>query len=142
MKLKVKKLTPGAHLPIKAHATDAGFDLTAISEIVANEKDHGYLEYGTGIAVTPEKGYYCQVVPRSSVSKTGLWLANSIGIIDPDYTGEIKIRFKWVPGTKRYNIGDKIAQLIVLPLPQVELEEVNELQQTDRGSDGFGSTGS
>lgn len=142
MRLRVKKLHTNAKIPEKAHIDDVGFDLVAVGMTTVNEKDYGYIEYDTGIAVQPEKGYYCQIVPRSSLSKTGLWLANSVGTIDPNYTGELKVRFKWVPGSKKYEVGDKIAQLVVLPLPTVELEEVMELEQTDRGAAGFGSTGS
>lgn len=141
MKLRVKKLTDVAKLPTKAHPTDVGFDLFAISEFTVNEKDFGYLEYGTGLSVTPPPGYYCQIVPRSSISKTGLILANSVGTIDPDYTGELIVRFKWIPKTAKYKIGEKIAQLVILPLPEVEVEEVEELEETERGIGGFGSTG-
>lgn len=141
MKLKVKRLVPEAQLPKKAHDTDIGFDLVAINENLVDNGDHGYIEYGTGISVQPEKGYGCQIVSRSSVSGTGLWLANALGIIDPDYIGELKLRFKWIPGTKKYKVGDRIGQLLVVPLPEVELEEVNDLQETTRGIGGFGSTG-
>jgi len=141
MKLKVKRLNEKAKLPTRAYPDDAGFDLEAINMSIVNEKDHGYIEYDTGISVTPEKGYYCKIVPRSSISKTGLFLANSPATIDPNYTGSIKLRFKWVPGSKKYEVGERIAQLIVLPLPEVEIEEVTELEETVRAEKGFGSSG-
>ena len=141
MKLKVKKITPDATMPTKAHPTDVGWDLTATSEKVVNEKDYGYIEYGTGLSVTPPLGYYAKIVPRSSISKTGLWLANSIGTIDPDYTGELVVRFKWIPGTKKYKKGDRIAQLILEVKVEADLEEVEDLVETERGAGGFGSTG-
>lgn len=140
MKLKVKLLHKDAKIE-KAHSTDVGFDLVAVSETIINVKEWGYVEYGLGLAVTPDNGYFCELRSRSSISKTGLWLANSIGTIDPDYTGELKVRFKWIPGTAKYNVGDKVAQLVVLPLPEVELEQVEQLEDTERAAGGFGSTG-
>lgn len=139
MKLKVKLLNPKAEIT-KAHEDDAGFDLVAISETIVNLKEWGYIEYDLGLAVTPDPGYYCELRSRSSISKTGLWLANGIGTIDPNYTGSLKVRFKWIPGTKKYEVGDKVAQLVVLPLPKVELEMVEQLEQTDRSAGAFGST--
>lgn len=141
MKLKVKRLSDKAVIPTRAHVDDVGFDLTAISEKIVNLKDYGYVEYDTGIAVTPEKGYYCKIAPRSSISKTGLILANSPSTIDPGYTGTITLRFKWIPDTLKYNVGDRIGQLIVLPMPEVEIEEVEELQETSRAAGAYGSTG-
>lgn len=83
MKLKIRKLHSNAEIPKKAHADDVGFDLVAVECVVVNEKDHGYIEYRFGISVQPSPGFYCEIVPRSSISKTGLWLANSLGVIDP-----------------------------------------------------------
>lgn len=140
MKLKIKLLHKDAKIE-KAHATDVGFDLVAISQSIVNLKDYGYVEYGLGLAVTPDPGYYCELRSRSSISKTGLWLANGVGTIDPEYTGELKVRFKWVPGTKKYDVGDKVAQLVILPLPEVELEYVEQLEDTVRAAGAFGSTG-
>lgn len=141
MKLKVKKLNENAILPTKAHGDDIGFDLTAISMIVHDAKTHGYIEYKFGLSVQPEKGFGCYIYPRSSISKTGLWLANSVGVIDPNYTGELMVRFKWIPGTAKYEVGDKVAQLVIAPVIDTELELVNELEETDRGEGGFGSSG-
>lgn len=142
MKVKFVKLHEDAVEPKKAYSTDVGFDVTAIDMNIVEKEDYGYIEYDTGIAVTPPEGYFVMAVPRSSLSKTGLILANSVGIIDPDYNDSIKLRFKYVSGSKYYGVGDKIGQLIILPLPQVEFEEVELLDDTDRGLGGFGSTGS
>lgn len=142
MKLKVKRLSPQAVLPKRAMEGDAGLDLVAVSEIVEDGKMYGYIEYKTGLAITPPPGYFLAVVPRSSISKTGLWQANSIGVIDPGYTGEITVRFKYIPRTDKYKPGDRIGQLLVLPLPKIEVEEVEALAETERGALGFGSSGS
>lgn len=141
MKLKVKKLNPDAVIPTKAHPTDAGLDLTAISINIVNEKDFGYIEYGTGLSIELEPGYAGFLFPRSSLSKTGLILANSVGVIDQGYTGEIKFRFKYIPGTIKYDLGERIGQLVIQKVENVEIEQVDELSQTDRGSNGFGSSG-
>lgn len=140
MKLKIKKLHQSANIS-KAHDSDAGFDLTAVSMELVDKEGHGYIEYGTGVSVQPEEGYVVLILPRSSISKTGLWLANSIGLIDPGYTGEVKARFKYVPKTEKYTIGDKVCQILVIRKEQVDLEFVEELQTTDRMEAGFGSSG-
>lgn len=139
MKVKIK-LSEGAVMPKYAKPGDAGMDLTAISEKIINEKDFGYIEYGTGISLEIPEGYFIDIRPRSSISETGLFLANAPGTIDSQYRGELKCRFKWVPGTKKYEVGDRIAQIILLPYPKIEWEEVNELKATERGDGGFGST--
>ena|SRR6201986_5529796 len=141
MKLKISKVKPEAVIPTKAHDSDIGFDMYAISEEVVDKGDYGYIEYDTGISVQPEPGYGCFIFPRSSISNTGLLLSNCVGVIDPGYTGSIKARFKYVSKTKKYGVGDKICQLVVLPIPKVELEVTEELTATDRNSNGFGSSG-
>lgn len=141
MKLKVKKLSPTGVIPTKAHPTDAGLDLTATSVHKVDEGEFGYIEYGTSLSIEMEPGFTGFLFPRSSVSKTGLILANSVGVIDQGYTGEIILRFKYIPNTKKYDIGDRVGQLVILATPDIELEEVTELEETERGSDGFGSSG-
>lgn len=139
MKVKIK-LSDGAVMPKYAKPGDAGMDLTAISEKIIIKEDFGYIEYGTGISLEIPEGYFLDIRPRSSISETGLFLANAPGTIDSQYRGELKCRFKWIPDTKKYEIGDRIAQIILLPYPKIEWEEVNELQPTERGEGGFGST--
>jgi len=134
------KLLEGAVMPKYAKPGDAAMDLTAISEKIILEEDFGYIEYGTGISLEIPEGYFLDIRPRSSISETGLFLANTPGTIDSGYRGELKCRFKWIPDTKKYNIGDRIAQIILLPYPRIEWEEVNELKATERGEGGFGST--
>lgn len=141
MKLKIKKLHENAIIPSRSKEGDIGLDLTAISVTVVDKGGYGYVEYDTGISVEPEPGYYCLVYPRSSISNTGLWLANGVGLIDPGYTGSIKARFKYVPNTNKYNVGDRIAQLVIKKAEDVDIELVEELSQSERGEGGFGSSG-
>jgi len=142
MEVNIKKLNESAVIPTYAKQGDAGLDLTAVSMDVIDNKGSGYIEYGTGLAIEIPQGYVGLIYPRSSISKTGLILSNSVGVIDSGYRGEIKFRFKWVKDADRYNIGDRIGQLVVMPYPQVTLIEKEELVETDRGDGGFGSTGS
>jgi dUTP pyrophosphatase len=138
IKLKIKKLDNRAKIPNYAKKGDAGIDLVATTTM-----SNGYfIEYGTDLAMEIPEGYVGYIFPRSSISKTDHYLRNSVGVIDSGYRGEIKIRMS-VPelGTKQYKNGDKIAQLIIMKLPWVDIEEVDELSETDRGEGGFGSTG-
>lgn len=141
MKLKVKKLKAEAVIPSRAHTSDVGFDLTAISKKVIDNGKYGYIEYGTGLSIQPEEGYYVELFPRSSISDTGLILSNSVAAIDPGYIGEIFLRFKYIPGTRMYEVGERVGQLIVKKKEDVDLEIVEELLQTERGEKGFGSSG-
>lgn len=145
MEIKVKKLTPEAVLPSYGSVDAAGLDLTAVSEKFYFNAAVNYVEYGTGIAVEIPKGYVGLIFPRSSItSKTSLILGNSVGVIDSDYRGEIKFRFKSIlaSGGKKYSVGERIGQLVVIPYPKIEVQEVSELSDTERGEGGYGSTGS
>lgn len=140
MKVRFKKLHTEASIPSKAHSTDAGFDLTAVS--VEEDRKRNIVTYHTGIAVEIPDGYVGYVFPRSSVYKHQLSLANCVGVIDSSYRGEILIKFRIVqPHISRYSVGDKIAQLIIEPYPEIEFEEADELDESERGEGGFGSTG-
>jgi dUTP pyrophosphatase len=140
MKVKIKLFDKDARIPTYGHSGDAGMDLTAIS--VAHNPEHNYYEYDTGIGLEIPHGYYGAVVPRSSISKTSMILCNSPGTIDSGYTGSIKLRFKLLdPHGKRYAVGDKLAQLIILKCQEATLELVDTLELTERGVNGFGSTG-
>ena len=148
LKVKIKKLVPEAQIPYYAKSGDAGLDLTAISKAKNN---NGNIEYGTGLSIEIPEGYVGLLFPRSSISKKQLFLTNSVGVIDSGYRGEIKAKFKPAMGTYEhitdvfedieYNIGERVVQLIILPYPQVELVEVENLANSDRGLGGFGSTG-
>lgn len=140
MNIKIK-VAKGASLPKYAQHGDAGLDLTALSKNVIEEgAKTGYIEYGTGICLEIPDGYVGLVYPRSSISNTGLILANSVGVIDSSYRGEIKLRFKYIAGSSYYNIGERIGQLIITPVPKISFEVVEELSETVRGEGGFGST--
>lgn len=141
MKVKIKKLHDNAIIPEKAHQHDAGFDLVAVSKEVVDEEVYGFIEYDTGIGLEIPEGYVGLIYPRSSISKTGHILANSVGVIDSSYRGSIKVRFKTIPDSTEYVPGDRVAQLIIMPYPEIEFEEVEDLSSTDRGSGAFGSSG-
>lgn len=139
IEVKFKKLCAEAVEPTKAHPTDAGADLTATSKKWDDEKQCWI--YGTGIATEIPDGYVGLIFPRSSIRKYGLALSNSVGVIDSGYRGEIMCSFKPSGTCPTYNIGDKVAQLIIMPYPEIIYTEVTELTETDRGEGGHGSTG-
>lgn len=145
MEVKIKKLNDKAVIPAYAHSTDAGLDLTAISHEYKEEYDCDV--YGTGLAIEIPEGYVGLIFPRSSNRKTNSYLTNSVGVIDSGYRGEIMISFKTrdVNLTYKhilpYNVGDRVAQLIIIPYPSIKLIEVNELSDSERGEGGHGSTG-
>jgi len=136
MKVRIKKLSPDAVVPKYANNSDAGLDLVVISKEVTDK----YIEYGTGLAIEIPDGYVGLLFPRSSVSKKDLQQCNSVGVIDSGYRGEIKIRFNYF-GDEHYEVGEKAGQLIIIPYPKIELEEVESLEESDRGEGSFGSTG-
>jgi dUTP pyrophosphatase len=147
-----KKLYDSAVAPFYSHTGDAGLELTAVSKSTCTATETGcselyYIEYGVGVSVEIPDGHVGMLFPRSSISKYDLVLCNSVGIIDSGYRGEIKVRFKIInkdPNKKEYkvyNVGDRIAQLIILPYPVVNLIESDRLSETARASGGFGSTG-
>ena len=140
MIVKIKKLDSKAVTPAYAKAGDAAVDLTAISIAKVDRDEFGYMEYGTGLAIEIPEGHVGLLFPRSSISNSGLILTNSVGVIDSGYRGEIKFRFKHIPDTAYYKPGDRIGQLIIIPYPQINFQEVEELSSTERGEGGFGST--
>lgn len=139
MKVKVMKLDAGAIVPKYAKPGDAGMDLYAVTQKFDN---HGNYVYGTGLAMEIPEGYVGLIFPRSSISKTAHSLRNAVGVIDSGYRGEIMMKFDInIHNSPVYNVGDRIAQIIIMPYPQIEFEEVFELADSERGSGGFGSTG-
>lgn len=157
MKVKIKKLNPNAVIPKHAKDGDAGLDIIA-TDVTSDFYQN--IVYHTGIAVEIPKGYVGLLFPRSSNSKKDIWLTNHVGVIDSGYRGEILFKYRhtnteapadyWVAGHKEhlgvefpiYKVGDRIGQIIILPYPQIEFEEVDELSDTERGAGGYGSTGS
>ena len=185
MEIKIKKLRRDAVMPMRAHATDAGFDLTAVSRVFDCE---GNVTYGTGLAFDIPEGYVGLIFPRSSICKKDLALSNAVGCVDSGYHGEVMAKFRptlvvcdkgsqgrdgndylgtnqtdWetqfvtfhgrdgrypdiedgaLPFQPRlYEVGERIAQLIVMPIPQVEFVEVDDLGESERGTGGYGSSG-
>lgn len=142
MEIKIKKLRQDAVVPKYAHQHDACVDLTAVSmEEKPSHIDNklGYIEYGTGLAIDIPPDYVGLVFPRSSISNTSMSLANAVGVIDSGYRGEVKIRMRY--GAFNYKVGDRVAQLMVIPRPSVMFIEVEELDDTERSDGGFGSSG-
>ena len=143
MEVKFKKLDERAVMPKKAHSTDAGMDMVAISRTETDQ----YVSYDTGIAMAIPEGYMGLLFPRSSISKKDLVLANSVGIVDSSYRGSISFRFKTLNENSdslvrlAYEKGDRIGQLVIMPFPDIELVEAKELDETERNGGGYGSTG-
>ena len=143
---------------------DAGIDLVATSKLIDND---GNVVYGTNRAFEIPKGHVGLLFPRSSNSKKDLILSNSVGIIDSGYRGEVMMKYKptnfsytlmtlinlflkkkggivvnmYVNYLKSYEIGERVGQLVIIPYPEIEFEEVDELSDSERGSGGYGSTG-
>jgi dUTP pyrophosphatase len=145
LKIKIKKTHKDSILPKYSKPGDAGMDLyVADFEFVLDEDLEDYrvgLKIDSGIAVEIPEGYVGLVFPRSSIKSTGNRLSNSVGVIDSGYRGSIKAYFDIIDQElEDYTIGDRFAQLIIIPYPQIEFEEVEELSTTERGSGGFGST--
>ena len=139
MIVRIKALHPAAKTPKYAKAGDAGMDLHAVDF----EMDkHGNYVYRTGLAFEIPDGYVGLLFPRSSVSKTGLSLRNSVGVLDSGYRGEVIFKFAGNSSQPVYDVGDRIGQIIVMPYPEIEFQMVTELNETERGTGGFGSTGS
>ena len=150
MKVKVKKLNNNAVIPSYAKNGDAGLDLTATSKFF---DECGNICYGIGLAFEIPQGYVGLVFPRSSVSKKQLNLANAVAVIDSGYRGEVVMKFKPSLALDRgqcatvrltygtYNVGDRVAQMIIMPYPYIEFEETDELSVTERNDGGYGSTG-
>ena len=141
MNIKIKKLHENAVIPSYGKEGDCGLDLTAISVSTTDKGKFGYIEYDTFLSIEIPEGYVGLIYPRSSLSNTGLILANHVGVIDTNFRGSIKCRFKAIPNTDIYSVGDRIAQLIIQPCPKIEFEVVEELSDTTRGDLGFGSSG-
>lgn len=139
MKVKIKKLTESAVIPTYAKDGDAGMDLTA-TRIWYD--DNNNVCYGTGLAMEIPRGYVGLVFPRSSIANKSLLLSNAVGVIDSGYRGEIMAKFKHLMSeVKLYGVGDRIAQIIIVPHPYIEFEETEELAQSERGEGGYGSSG-
>jgi dUTP pyrophosphatase len=139
--MKFKKLTTTAITPTRGSPNSAGLDLYADQDVLVTSGASVML--GTGIAIEIPQGHVGLVAIRSSVGKAGVALANSVGVIDSDYRGEIKLCLTYNAGSGGHYIrkGQAVAQIVIMPALQVELVEVDALSTTERGTGGFGSTG-
>lgn len=144
MEVKIKRLHRDAIIPSYAKYGDAGLDLSAVD---VSYKDD-YISYKTGLAFEIPKGYLGLLFPRSSNSKKDLILCNSVGVLDSGYRGEVEFRYKLVynGGASRglqhtYSIGDRVGQIVIIPYPEITFVEKEELEDSERGANGFGSTG-
>lgn len=135
--IKVVKLHPDSRVPERSKVGDAGYDLTAMTVEDLGDR----IKVGTGIAVQPAAGWYGEVYSRSSNTKKGIMLMNSVGVIDNGYTGEIICVFFKTRTDATINVGDRVAQFIPKRYAMVDIEEVDCFDETERGSGGFGSTG-
>ena len=153
MKVKIQKISPLAKIPTYAKDGDAGMDVIATS-IISDTPTQ--ITYGLGIALEIPNGFVGLVFPRSSIRKTGLQLSNSVGVIDSGYRGELQATFNKLFGGEGmydemkvnqmqpndyYKVGDRVAQIMIIPFPPIEFEQVTQLSETERGDGGFGSTG-
>ncbi len=139
MKVQVKKLLETAKMPVYAHEDDAGMDLYVAVAVTINQGERTQIR--TGIAVAIPQGYVGLVWDKSGIShKGGLKVMG--GVIDAGYRGEILVGIVNLgEGTQTFEVGDKIAQILIQKVEHPELEEVSELEETIRGASGFGSTG-
>jgi len=138
--LRVTRLDPGAILPSKVRISDSGYDLTLIAE---RRRFGQVILYGTGLAVEPPFGWYLDVVARSSLIKTGYIVANSVGVIDRAYRGEIMVPLiKLDPEAPDLVLPVRAVQLVPRPIVHLPVVDALELSTTERGALGFGSSGS
>lgn len=141
--LRMKKLREGAVLPQRQTEGAAGYDLCACLEApVTLQPGEGY-PFPTGLAAEIPQGYAGMMFCRSGLGvKHGISLPNCVGVIDSDYRGELVVPLRnFGDGTYTIQPGERIAQLVIMPVLLPEIVEVEELSQTQRGQGGFGSTG-
>ena len=140
--VRIKRLDPTIELPAYAHAGDAGLDLRSAESLTLQPYERRLVS--TGLAVAIPAGYAGFVQPRSGLAiKQGLSIVNTPGLVDSAYRGELKVILINLDANEPISIqrGDRIAQLVIQRVPEVTLQEVDELDSTDRGTGGFGSSG-
>tara|TARA_B100000579_G_scaffold430905_1_gene445098 strand:+ start:1285 stop:1716 length:432 start_codon:yes stop_codon:yes gene_type:complete len=141
--LKICTHFEGMPVPSRGHKSDAGIDITAMA---VERKNHGVFLFDSGISIQISHGYYVEIVPRSSIIKTDFHMANSLGVIDPDYRGRIFLPFRYIGQGDGIQSAEsllkkRIAQMLVRRLEPCNIEVVNSLEDTTRGEGSFGSTG-
>ena len=137
------KLNPYANTPVRGSKYSAGYDLSACIDKTVMIPPHTTVKIGTGLAIQPPEGYFGAIYARSGMAtKRGLRPANCVGVCDEDYRGEYVVALHNDTNEYQYVEPDeRIAQLVFLPYMDIEFNEVDSLTDTDRGADGFGSTG-
>ena len=139
MECFVKKLREDAVIPKKAHRTDTGYDLWVLDEY--KRLDNGVVMYSTGLQIEPPSGFYFEIVPRSSIIKSGHIQANSVGVVDYGYRGELFVPLLKVDeNSPDLELPKKIGQLVLRQINTCEFVETDNLNGTRRGEGGFGST--
>ena len=142
VRVPIKILSRDAQIPHKAYNGDAGVDLRSVEHIVLKPQEHAMV--ATGLAIALPEGYAGFVLPRSGLAaKHGISIVNAPGLIDSNYRGELKVILLNTDPDNSFTIeiGDRIAQLIVMPVPTINFEQVEELTESQRGESGFGSSG-
>jgi dUTP pyrophosphatase len=137
----IRRVREGALLPVRAYGGDAGLDLSACERVVLGPGERALVP--TGLAVAIPEGYAGYVQPRSGLaSKHGISIVNTPGLVDSGYRGELQVNLLNTDPHEPFTVepGMRIAQLVVLEIPQVELIEVDELPESERGVRGFGSS--
>jgi dUTP pyrophosphatase len=139
LSFQYKKVDPNAFAPFKERSSDSGFDLTLIKKV----KTVGKTEfYDTGIQICPPRGFYFDLVPRSSITKTGYSLKNSVGVLDNEYRGNILVALiKDDPDADDLKLPIRLVQIIPREIKHFEAIQVDSLDESSRGSLGFGSSG-
>ena len=151
IQVKVKKLDPAAIIPKMAKAGDACYDLCALSF----EQQADVIKIRTGLAFAIPEGYEGVIRSRSGLGSKGIFISHGVGTIDSGYRGEVIVLLSslsrqahlghfnksLVIGNTTLNIGDRVAQMGIREVPKTEMIEVDELDETERGADGFGSSG-
>lgn len=142
MEVKIRRLNKNATFPTKGSVQAAGFDLYACIEGPQDIGPHETKMIGTGFAFAIPDGYFGALFARSGLAKKGLRPANCVGVVDSDYRGEVMVALhNDSESVMTVEPNQRIAQLCVIPYLQVELEECTDLDETERGAGGFGSTG-
>lgn len=137
MKIKYQLLDKEAKAPYRASEMASGYDLHSVNYSF----DEHTVTYHTRVAMEIPEGYTGLLFPRSSVYKTGMHLANSVGVIDSDYRGEIMFKYYVNDWKTIYEKGERVGQIVIVPTPDIEFELTDALSNTNRNDGGFGSTG-
>lgn len=141
IELAVRRLRPDAQLPARAYSDDAGMDLTACERVELAPGERALVP--TGLAVAIPEGYAGYVQPRSGLAaRHGISIVNTPGLVDPGYRGEVLVNLLNSDPRETFVVepGMRIAQLVILRVPEVEVVEVDELPSSERGVKGFGSS--